>query len=117
MKIVNACCQCLTETLVRAAVIGTGKQPTIAAMPEEQLEMTRYLFQIVGVESFSKELKFEELEAVKRLAEKYQPETLMGMKIMIDEKLPRHVIEFREPDGGVVGRIENLAIPIYATNL
>lgn len=82
-------------------------------MHSAQVASIAGLFEIVAIESvYVTELTtLEDIESVKQLAKKYQPETFMGMEIVQDDSLSMDVIEFRDADG-VVGKIVNLAIPL-----
>lgn len=103
----------MTPHLARTAIIGTGQKPEIARMSRAQLCAISMLYETVAIESvmISEMTNLEDIEAVKKLAEKYRPETFMGMKIVIDDTIPNSVIEFEDDKSEVIGRVVNLAIP------
>jgi hypothetical protein len=112
MRTVNCGGSMMTPHLARAAVFGTGKRAREVRMHPAQVCAIAMLAETIAIESIQDLSKLEDIEAVKRLANEYEPSTFMGLKIKQDETMPLSSIEFCEDSGVVIGRIENLAIPL-----
>src|SRR5690348_11049942 len=109
MKTINASCSCLTEHIARVALRHSTVRPASVSMPPEQLVSTSLLFKAVAIQSVT---KLEDIPAIEKLAKEYQPTTLMGIPIVVDESMPSDRVELRDSKGEILVRIEALAIPI-----
>jgi hypothetical protein len=111
MKIINACASAMNPHLARSAVFGTGQKPELVRLHPAQVCAISMLYETVAIESIKDLGSLEDIDAVRHLAKDYEPLTFMGIKIKRDPTMRPDQVEFLDATGGIIGRIECLAIP------
>lgn len=112
MRTVSAYGAAIAPSHIRAALFGLVEDPkTICAvMGQAQLASVHNLYLFTAIQTVAASL--EAIEEVKRLAHEYQPITIMGIPIVVDELAPSDQIHFFPLKGGMpISQIVHLSVP------